>query len=151
MRRFAAALACAWLAATPLLARAPLTGDVRYADRAGGLRETGAFRGTVAVAVLILESSGSASLYDWDAWRVQQVTDQMNAMLAWWNALGAGQGLTLVPAPDHFGRVVEIPLEPLDGTHTSYQECQWDGAAMQALGYGSGCGTSIQARSEELV
>ena len=139
------------VACAPAWAKAPLIGDVRFHDRFSGIDETGAFRGRVAVAVLILESTGPSSRFDWDAWRVQQVMDQMDGMLAWWNLQGAGQGLVLVPAPDHYGRVVEIGLEPLDGTHTSMQECQWDGAAMTALGYPDGCASAILDFNSDLA
>ncbi len=138
------------LVGCPALAQSPLIGDVRFPDRSGGLRDSGPFRGRVALAVLILESTGPSSQFDWDAWRVQKVLDEMDEMRAWWNLQGSGQGLELVPAPDHYGRVVEIDLEPLDGTHNSMHECQWDSAAMTALGFGDSCLTSVSAFNEAM-
>jgi len=132
------------------LARSPLVGDVRFPDRGDGTRDTGAFTGRIAVAVLLLESTGESSKYDWDAWRAQKVIDEMDEMRAWWNVQGQGQGLLLVPAPDYYGRVVEIGLEPLDGTHNSMHECQWDSAAMSALGFGDQCLTSVAAFNEAI-
>ena len=139
------------LACAPAWAQSPLIGDVRFPERFDDVRETSAFRGTVALAVLVLESKGPASRFDWDAWRVQQVMDQVDAMRAWWNAQGSGQGLQVIPAPDHYGRVVEIGLEPLDGTHLSTQQCQWYGAAMEALGFPDGCMGAVQDFDEAMA
>ena len=132
--------------ATSAYGQSPLIGDMRQGPR--GLRDTGPFTGRVAVSVLLLESEGEASLYDWDDEQLLVVEQQMLSMIAWWNRIGAGQGLDLVPSTEHFLQIIPIKIEPLDGNWVSWSDCEWIDGAMVALGHNDWCQNAVDSFNE---
>jgi hypothetical protein len=133
--------------APPLLNDAiPLgVSDARSARTIGGMH------GRIAVALLILESDGAESQFDWTPTQLAKVEDQVRSALDWWTYLGHGQGLEFVPSSQHWMQVAGISFEPLDGTHYAMEECRWINDALNSIGFpGNGCLSMVMDLNDEV-
>ena len=98
------------------------------------------FFGSVAVGVLILESSGSA--YDWSPSEITQTLDGVVAGMDWWVAREPRANLTFV-----YDIHVQVPItaEPIQGSIGG--DITWGAEALASLGYSSPDGVFFNARS----
>lgn len=121
----------------------PLINDTRHVPgaRAAAAGNSDSMNGTVAVALLFLESDGTIdpNNYTWTDAAHTQIFNQVGTALSWWSsqasAYGANVTFTLVDYPPTLAAMHQ-GYEPI--LHSSDQDALWINAVMGNLGFNSG-------------
>jgi len=94
--------------------------------------------GTVAVGVILPESTGGGSTEDWTTTEENQVTNEITAALNWWKSQNTNAGINFVY---DWNYAVSTVYEPISGASVFTDptwEATWVKDVMSSMGYSSG-------------
>ena len=104
-----------------------------------GFYETSEYMiGTVAVGVILPESTGGSSSEDWTTTEENQVTNEITASLNWWKGQNTNAGINFVYDWNYAISTIHEPINGPSVFTDSTWEATWVKDVMSSMGYNSG-------------